>query len=292
MKHIIIGDVHGMYAALERLLVAVGFGANDTLVFTGDLVGRGEGSLAVVQLLYQLRKQVISVLGNHDLHALFMHASKQTPAAKTRLAQLLAHKQADELCAWVRDWPLMHIDDEVGYVVTHAGLYPFWTCAQAFQQARATKDFIEQQGYKQLSSGYGNTPALWQEDLVGWNKARFVINAFTRMRYLHTQTNELNFDCTCHPQDAPAGLLPWFAHPEGIKQRQLTKHRFFFGHWAALNGDVTGDIKRTLYALDTGCVWGGALTAYVMDTNGKNSEYVRVYVDRVVHEQDEAHRIA
>lgn len=252
-----VGDVQGCFDSLRALLDRLHFDpASDRLWLAGDLVNRGPQSLEVLRFVKSL-PEVISVLGNHDLHLLAV-ASGQAPAKKhDTFDALLSAPDRDELLGWLRQRPLLHHDPALGYTLVHAGLLPQWDLAQASQLAAEAGLVIARSDRNELFTHmYGNSPDLWRDDLEGWARIRLIINAFTRLRYCHPD-GRLDLRPKGSPDTQPPPLLPWFRIP-GRRSRNL---RLVFGHWSTLGlhqeDGVTG--------LDSGCLWGGQLTALRLD---------------------------
>ncbi len=255
MANYAIGDIQGCFEPLQSLLNIIQFKpAEDRLWLTGDLINRGPESLKVLRFLKNLPKAPRIVLGNHDLHflAVAYHALPAHP--KDTFHDILQAEDKLELCHWLRQQPLLYHDAELNFTMTHAGILPSWTLAQAIEYATEVAQLLQSEHYQDLlANQYGNTPERWHNDLQAWERYRFIINSFTRMRFC---TPEEALDLTTktgidYPQP---GLIPWFQFPN-----RLTQHdNIIFGHWAALNGKVT---EPKLFALDTGCAWGNCLTA-------------------------------
>ncbi|MGI9328930.1 MAG: symmetrical bis(5'-nucleosyl)-tetraphosphatase [Pseudomonadales bacterium] len=247
-----VGDIQGCYRELSELLEKLAFGAADSLWVLGDLVNRGPDSLAVLQLLYSMRAQLRIVLGNHDLHLLAMHYGGHSPNRSDTVAQVLAAADCDELLDWLRRQPLLVQDPALGYVMTHAGIPHIWSLAAARGYAAEVEQMLRGENHQcYFEQLYGNRPDRWQDSLVGMDRLRMITNYFTRMRLLR-EDGTLNFSHKGALDDAPSDWLPWYQLRDSAPQRLL------FGHWAALEG-VTG--REDIIALDTGCVWGRALTA-------------------------------
>jgi bis(5'-nucleosyl)-tetraphosphatase (symmetrical) len=248
-----IGDVQGCFDELQRLLKKIHFNAQqDQLWFVGDLVNRGPKSLEVLRFIKNLPNAKV-VLGNHDLHLLAVAFGNPYP--NHTLAPILAANDRNELIEWLRNQPLMHIDLQQGYVMAHAGIYPLWNLSQAERYAHEFATVLQSdQMTTLLTELYGSKPEKWDENLIGWERLRFIANAFTRMRFC-TRDGRLEFATTGEMGTQPEEFIPWFAVPE----RKTREHEIIFGHWAALKGKV--DIAAHVYALDTGCVWKGSLTA-------------------------------
>ena len=249
-----IGDIQGCYTELQRLLEHINFDpASDTLWFVGDLVNRGPDSLAVLRFVKSLGKQAISVLGNHDLHTLAVAHGHLKYHRNDNIDDVLHAEDCDELMHWLRHLPLLHHDAELDFTMLHAGLPPQWNLATAQACAREVEAVLQGPDYVHfLEHMYGNEPASWDESLEGIERLRFITNCFSRLRYCDPQ-GKLALEEKGKPGKQPAGLLPWFDVPD----RKSIDIRIVFGHWSTL-GTVESD---TVYAIDTGCLWGGTLTA-------------------------------
>jgi bis(5'-nucleosyl)-tetraphosphatase (symmetrical) len=252
-----IGDVQGCYQELEDLLEKINFDSNnDQLWFTGDLVNRGPDSLATLRLAKNLN--ALTVLGNHECHMLAIAAGACPPGKKDTLQEILAADDSTELLAWVRQLPLLHHDPHMGFVMIHAGLPPQWDLQQATALANEVETILQSDEandfYKNM---YGNQPELWNNQLSGWDRLRFITNAFTRMRFCDN-AGRMNFSDKGPPGTQAKTYKPWFR----IKSRKTRDVKIIFGHWASL---YYGNLKRfetdNVYPLDTGCVWGRTLTA-------------------------------
>jgi bis(5'-nucleosyl)-tetraphosphatase (symmetrical) len=249
-----IGDVQGCYDELQDLLQCIAFDPQqDVLWFTGDLVNRGHQSLHVLRFVRSLPRAQV-VLGNHDIHLLSL--ANGHPFEKHTLQDVLAAPDCQELVDWLRRQPLLHEDAQLGYVMSHAGVFPHWSLAQAQRYAREVEQVLQRPDYADhLDSLYGNQPNQWHADLAGHDRLRFIVNAFTRMRFC-TLEGELDFLQTGKIGSQPDHLLPWFAVPH----RAIGAVPIVFGHWAALGGQIPEGIAP-VFALDTGCAWGASLTA-------------------------------
>lgn len=252
-----IGDVQGCYDELQALLEMIQFDpAHDQLWFAGDLVNRGPQSLQVLRFTKQLQSAAVVVLGNHDIHLLSL--ANGHPYKDHTLYDVLTAADCQELVDWLRQQPLLHYDANLGYAMTHAGILPAWSLSEAQQYAREVETVLQRADYaKCLDHLYGNEPNHWQPDLNGWPRIRFIVNVFTRMRFC-TPDSQLEFTATGEVGSQPPGYLPWFQVPD----RATQDVNIIFGHWAALKG-----VTHTphVFALDTGCVWGGSLTALQLD---------------------------
>jgi bis(5'-nucleosyl)-tetraphosphatase (symmetrical) len=253
-----IGDLQGCYDALQRLLDKLRFDpAQDQLWLAGDLVNRGPDSLASLRFVKSLGDNAVTVLGNHDLHLLAIAADHKS-TKDAGLKAILAANDADELIDWLRRQPLLHYDPELNYVLVHAGIYPAWTLQQALDYADELHQMLASDNYLDfIHHMYGNKPKRWGDDLTDWDRLRFIVNSFTRMRYCDID-GKLNLKDKGPIGSQGTGTLPWFDMP----QRKTREQRILFGHWSTL-----GRLNRQdVYALDTGCIWGGDLSALQLDT--------------------------
>jgi len=251
-----IGDIQGCFNQLQKLLEKIEFNpAIDQLWFAGDLVNRGPDSLKTLRYIKSLGDSAICVLGNHDLHLLAISKKKQKPKVDDSLQKILNASDCDELLDWLRHLSLIHRTNN--FCLIHAGLPPQWNIEQATLAAREVEEILVSDDYELLlNEMYGDFPNQWAESLKGWNRIRFIINCFTRMRYCDIQ-GKLDLSCKAAPGDQPKHLFPWFT----IKDRKSHSTSIIFGHWSAL-GFYTGN---NCYCLDTGCIWGGQLTALRID---------------------------
>jgi bis(5'-nucleosyl)-tetraphosphatase (symmetrical) len=214
-------------------------------------VNRGPGSLEVLRLVKSLGDSAITVLGNHDLHLLAVAEGVAELHRTDTLDEILNAPDRDELLHWLRNQKLLHTQD--GYVLVHAGLLPQWTVQQAAGYAREVEAALSGDDYATfLSRMYGNAPHAWDDELTGYKRLRVIVNAFTRMR-ICTKEGEMEFKFKGEIEHIPAGYLPWF----DIPKRASNKAIVIFGHWSALGLMV----KKHIIALDTGCLWGGPMTA-------------------------------
>lgn len=252
-----IGDIQGCFHAFQALLQRVAFDhEKDALWLVGDLINRGSGSLEVLRWCYQHQKNIKTVLGNHDLHAIAVAHGIRSAHRSDTLQPILDAADAKTLIDWLRHQPLMVANDD--YVMVHAGLLPQWTPSEALAYAKEVEIALQSDSYMDfLANMYGNTPNVWHDDLVGYDRLRAITNAMTRMRVC-AEDGALDFSFKGELQDVPKGCLPWFDMPS----RRLSEQSIIFGHWSALGLHQ----RDNLYALDTGCLWGGELTAMCLDT--------------------------
>jgi bis(5'-nucleosyl)-tetraphosphatase (symmetrical) len=253
-----IGDVQGCHQELQELLRRLRFKPDrDQLVFVGDLVNRGPQSLEVLRFVKSLGAGAQCVLGNHDLHLLahYFEPERRLHRGDT-LQAVLDAPDCRTLVEWLLELPLAIHDPARNELVVHAGLVPQWSAADAAEHGlRASRALREDpQGF--LGSMYGNEPDTWSEDLKKKDRLRFTINVLTRLRYC-TAAGRVNLKLKDSPQDTPGPYAPWFSHGN----RQSADTRVIFGHWSTL-----GLLRQKgLLGLDTGCVWGGSLTAVDLD---------------------------
>ena len=257
-----IGDIQGCLSAFEQLLADIRFDpAQDHLLLAGDLVSRGEDSLGTLRRIYALRDNITCVLGNHDLHLLALAAGAAPVRAKERdLGEILAAPDRDILLGWLRHQPLAVDLPAFGAILVHAGVPPLWSASETLARAAEVQAVISGDSASNFFHAmYGNTPAAWDDQLTGMPRLRVITNYLTRMRFVD-ETGALELSSKGEANEPPPGFMPWFQHP----RRRATDIRILFGHWAALDGQVQGN---NLEALDTGCVWGGSLTALRLEDN-------------------------
>lgn len=250
-----IGDIQGCFKELSRLLEYLGFSmSRDRLWLVGDLVNRGPDSLAVLRLVKGLGERAVTVLGNHDLHLLMQSEGFGKASGEDTLAEVLAAPDRAELLTWLRSRPLFHCEGE--YAMVHAGLLPQWAVAEAAILSDEASAALTVPNYRDfLAHMWGSEPLTWRDDLVGWDRLRVVVNAMTRMRFC-TPAGAMEFrapGAKGAPENGPAGCLPWYAVPG----RRSADHQLICGHWSALGFRR----EKNLLALDSGCLWGGCLTA-------------------------------
>ena len=250
-----IGDLQGCYDALQRLLEKIRFDpVKDRLWFCGDLVNRGGQSLETLRLVHSLSIHSTVVLGNHDLSllAIAQRAEADQRRVNPDLQRVLFAEDRDVLIDWLRKQKLLHVDRSLGFAMVHAGLAPKWTLKLAEARAREVEEQLRSDGYRKfLKNMYGDKPE-WNPKLAGPERFRAIVNIFTRMRYC-TPGGRIGFEEKGRPGSQKPGLYPWFSVP-GHAPRELP---LVCGHWSTL-GLFMG---LGIYAIDTGAVWGGRLTA-------------------------------
>ena len=261
-----IGDIQGCFDELQALLKHIKFDSvRDQLWFCGDLVNRGNKSLETLRYVKSLGTCAITVLGNHDLHLLAASNGVRKRNPRDTLDDVLEAHDRDELINWLRCRPLLHHDDTLDFTLVHAGLPPQWDLDQARSYASEVEHVLRSTDYAEfLKHMYGNKPDLWSDDLCGHNRTRFILSCFTRMRYC-AEDGRLDLDSYGPPGSQPAGYYPWFE----IANRKSRNLRILFGHWSTLgNPEIPG-----IFPLDTGCLWGGQLTALRLESQ---PEYIGI----------------
>ncbi|HEY1128192.1 MAG TPA: symmetrical bis(5'-nucleosyl)-tetraphosphatase [Roseateles sp.] len=252
----LIGDVQGCCDALERLLQRLDFSpSRDRLWLLGDLVNRGPASLATLRRLVRLGAAATCLLGNHDLHLLAAHYGVRQPHRGDTLDDILSASDREALMDWLRQQRMAVF--EAGWLMVHAGVAPQWSRDDTLALAGEVEAVLRGPALPEfLHAMYGNEPARWDPGLTGTDRLRFTVNALTRLRFCNAD-GKMDFKTKDGAGAAPAGFMPWFEVPG----RQTAGTPIAFGHWSTL-----GLLDRPdLLGLDTGCVWGGRLTAARVD---------------------------
>lgn len=266
-----IGDVHGCYDELMLLLEKIAFSTReDRLIFVGDLVNRGKKSIEVVRFIKNLGNRAHIVLGNHDVSWLAYQAGVYSGKG-TSFPDMRYAKDSDELLFWLRQQPLMLYDKQQAIVAVHAGIAPHWSIEKAQKQAqKAEKKLRSENWVAYLNAAYrqqSHKPEPWLKEADKWYKFRYRINAFTRMRFCDKEgTPDLQEKGGLGQQST--GLVPWFVRRRKLQQDKVT---IVFGHWAALGFYQS----EQAICIDSGCAWGGALTAVKFTTDGLVSTQVK-----------------
>ena len=254
-----IGDLQGCLDELKALLSKLNYQSGiDQLWFVGDLVNRGPQSLDTLRFIKSLPNTVIT-LGNHDLSLLAIAYTHRPLGKNDTIQDILDAPDREELLTWLRQQKLFHRDKELGFSMVHAGLHPSWTRSEARAYAKEVQHALRGDNYVEFFEHmYGNEPAQWSEELSGYERLRVITNILTRMRYCD-KNGELNLKLKGAPgKQSKSKFMPWF----DVKKRQSQKRKIIFGHWSTL-----GLVQRNnVYAIDTGCLWGGQLTALRIDT--------------------------
>lgn len=254
-----IGDIQGCYDSLRKLLDRLKFDPHkDQLWFAGDLVNRGPKSLQTLRFVKSLGNSAITVLGNHDLHLLALaEGNDRHYKPGSGLEDVLKAKDGEELVDWLRHQPLLHHDPDRELTLIHAGLPPQWSLKRARKCAGELEDALRGKHYRDfLLHMYGNEPDIWSDDLKGMDRLRFIANCLTRLRFCDTK-GALKMREKGNPHHHLKGIMPWYTHP----QRRTRKDTLLFGHWSTLGYYH----DHHVHALDSGCLWGGKLTALRAD---------------------------
>jgi bis(5'-nucleosyl)-tetraphosphatase (symmetrical) len=252
MAHYAIGDLQGCHDEYVQLLELVGFSpARDRLWFVGDLVNRGPGSLPILREVKALGDAARVVLGNHDLHLLTVAAGHRAPHRSDTLGEVLAAPDRVELLDWLATRPLVVREGEL--LMVHAGLLPGWTAAHAqMLSGEVEAKLASDDAHRFLGVLYGDEPAVWRDDLDGDDRLRAIVNVCTRLRFC-TADGRMEFREKRGREHAPPGFRPWFAHDT----RRTSSQTVVCGHWSTLELDLAPNVLM----LDSGCLWGGTLTA-------------------------------
>ena len=242
-----IGDVQGCFDELQRLLADTGFDRRrDRLWLVGDLVNRGPKSLEVLRFVRDLGERAVTVLGNHDLHLVSQHEGLERARRDDSFADVLGAPDAAELVGWLRHRPMMHAEGD--YAMVHAGVLPQWSIERALALAGEVEQALRGKHHRAfLANMYGSIPDAWSDSLAGWDRLRVIVNAMTRLRFC---TPEGRMEFRAKGRRAPPGYFPWY-------ELRRDAQRIVCGHWSALGLKLTAAVA----AIDTGCVWGGRLSA-------------------------------
>lgn len=266
-----VGDIQGCDDAFERLLAIIGFSpSRDTLYVLGDLVNRGPDSAAVLRRCITLGDSVRPLLGNHDLHLLAAAYGTRRPSRRDTLQGILLAPDRDEMLEWLRHQPLARRVHHGGgdLLMVHAGVLPQWTAEETLAYAGEVEAVLQSREFAGfLQQMYGNSPDLWSPELQGTDRLRVIVNALTRMRFCSPE-GRMDFESTESASEAPPGLVPWFDAPG----RRTLNTLIAFGHWSTLGWLNRADVL----GLDTGCVWGGCLSAVRFGTTLADRERYHV----------------
>lgn len=247
-----VGDIQGCFASLQALLEKCSFSPEfDRLWLVGDLVNRGPRSLDTLRFVKSLGDRAVTVLGNHDLSLLMAAEGFGKRHRSDTIDDILAAPDRDELLHWLRHQRLMHVQGD--YAMVHAGLLPAWSVAEARALAGEVEQALQAENYREfLANMWGSEPGAWDPGLNGWPRLRVIVNAMTRMRFC-SPAGEMDFKAKGELSQAPAGYLPWFEVPGRCSAAAV----LVTGHWSALGLRL----EPNLLALDSGCLWGGKLSA-------------------------------
>ena len=263
-----IGDIQGCYQSLRKLLNKIRFNpCKDRLILAGDLINRGPQSLETMEFILQHQTSIYCVLGNHDLHFLAVANYCKSPNSKDTFNDILQSNLRDRIAVWLSKQPLAIYHKPSNSLISHAGLPFNWSVKQALGYSREVSQVLQSAArYQFYVSMYGNKPNSWNEDLKGVDRLRYITNAFTRMRYCDS-SGQLDLMVKSSPENQSSELLPWFE----LANSQLKGH-IIFGHWASLQGKSH---YPNIHPIDTGCVWGGQLTAIRLE------DFKRTFVNSI-----------
>jgi len=265
----LIGDIQGCFSQLKRLLKLIQFNTDkDQLWLCGDLVNRGPDSLAVLAYLHSIKDNCRITLGNHDFHFLASYHQRHRLSRKDTLQPLLDDTNCKEYIDWLRLQPLIQYDEARQLIMVHAAVCPSWTIEQALSYNQEVTTILKDSSYPTLLANmYADEPKQWHDQLTGYQRLRTIINYFTRLRVLDDHQNMvLNYKKSW--SDLHANCTAWF------EQLQPSWHNYTiaFGHWAALYKDWPMIKQKSILPLDSGCVWGGKLSAYCWE----NKQYLQI----------------
>lgn len=261
-----IGDIQGCAPSLKTLVKKIP--VKSKMIFLGDLVNRGPDSLGTLRYLKKLQeeKRIECILGNHDLHLLAVDAGIRKTRGLDTVQPILDAPDRAELINWLRHRPMALSNGKV--LTVHAGVLPQWDLQQTIECAQEVQKALRKKNYKNfLANMYGNTPKRWSNSLKGYERLRVITNALTRIRFC-TPAGTMEFDSKEGFEEGPKGYIPWFKAPKRKTQDTL----IYFGHWSTL-----GLMQhKSVIGLDTGCVWGGKLTAMEIPESGKPSKALEI----------------
>ncbi len=261
-----IGDVQGCAPSLKALVKKLP--GKSKMIFLGDLVNRGPDSLGALRQLKHLQEAGVAecILGNHDLHLLALDAGLRQTKSLDTIDPILKAPDRAELIDWLRHRPMALSNGKV--LTVHAGVLPQWDLQQTIECAQEVEKTLRKKSYKDfLANMYGNTSNQWSNSLKGYERLRVITNALTRLRFC-TPNGQMEFDSKEGLTAGPKGYTPWFKAPK----RKTEDTLIFFGHWSTL-----GLLRQSnVIGLDTGCVWGGKLTAMEVPESGKDSKNLRI----------------
>ncbi len=256
---IAIGDIQGCFDCFKGLLDMIDRASDGSgpplpkkrYWFCGDLVNRGPKSLEMLRWAFAHQDQIVTVLGNHDLHFLAVLAGARKPSKSDTFSELMRADDRDELANWLRRQPLAHFEDN--HLLVHAGVLPQWSVADTLACSAEVQTVLAGPDWQTfMHQMYGDEPRQWRSSLRGVQRLRVIVNGLTRLRFC-TSSGEMEFATKEGSAGAPPGYQPWF----DVTERASKDCTVVFGHWSTLGLLMRPDIL----ALDSGCVWGGALSA-------------------------------
>jgi bis(5'-nucleosyl)-tetraphosphatase (symmetrical) len=257
MSTYFIGDIHGCYSQFLYLLKKVKFNfLKDEIWITGDLIGRGPNSFEVLDYIFSLKKNAKLVLGNHDMNLISTYYGVNKKSISKEISDLLNHKDISKFINKLRKIPFVQYDSVKKIIMTHAGIFPQWNLKNLISASNEAQTVMSGKNFlKYLRYMNGDFPNFWSENLNKYDRFRFIINAFTRMRYCCLNGEKLDFNYKDTPPHFNKNLVPWFV----IKNKLYKEYFIFFGHWSSLKNTIT---PKNVFPLDTGCCWGRNLTIF------------------------------
>lgn len=263
MSTYVVGDIQGCLQPLKCLLKKVSFNPDkDMLWSVGDTVNRGPRCLKTLRYLHAMRDNLVLVLGNHDLHLLALAAGVRTVSRSDTLGKILKAPDRDTLLTWLVHRPLVHHEHD--HTLVHAGIPPQWSIQDALERSREVETVLQSpQCIEFFRQMYGNEPLAWSDELTGMTRLRVITNYLTRMRYC-TRDGVLDLDSKGPAPNTGKKVSAWFSHPD----RKTANDRILFGHWASIEGQTDTPFA---IGLDTGCVWGGSMSLYELETGRRTS---------------------
>lgn len=262
-----IGDIQGCYTQLRELLIKLDFKSDkDKLWFAGDIVNRGPDSLKTLRYIKSLEDNAVTVLGNHDLHLLAVANGRKKQSKKDTIQPILEASDSDILLDWLLHRPLVHYQKKNHICLVHAGIYPDWSLNQILAYSKEMESILQgPKSHEFFHHMYGDKPKKWSNDLTGWDRLRFITNCFTRMRYINDDL-KLCLKEKGAPENKDDNIHPWFS-----LEREEKHLNIVFGHWSTL----TDPKEKHFYPLDTGCLWGGKLTALKINSKLKKRTSIK-----------------
>ena len=268
MSTFAIGDVQGCYKEFKNLLAEINFNKNkDTLWLAGDLVNRGPNSFDVIKYVMDLESSAITVLGNHDFYLLASYYEIDPwPHKNNNFDDIIDNSSGSQIIEWLKKQKMVHLDQRLGFILAHAGIYPKWTLEDVTCLSKSIEKKLKEKSCLDfLRTLWSDEPTSWQETLSEEEKLIFAVNVFTRMRYLN---KDLSLDLTTKSKPSGVGIdgkYPWFEYKSDI----LNKYKMIIGHWSTLGFYE----KDNFVSIDTGCAWGNKLTAIELKGDKKVKKY-------------------
>ena len=264
-----IGDIQGCYKEFKRLLKEINFNKNkDTLWLAGDLVNRGPKSFDVIKYVMDLGSSAITVLGNHDFYLIASyHKIDPWPHENNSFDEIISNKDGEKIINWLRNQKIVHLDNDLKYILVHAGIYPNWKITEMLSLSSLIEKSLKGDNFKEfVKKLWSNSPNNWNKNLNQEQKLIFAVNVFTRMRYLRKDFS-LDFNTKSNPANVYSNdLIPWY-EIDNINTHD--QYKIIIGHWSSLGFQN----KNNIISIDTGCAWGNKLTAIKISKNANIKKY-------------------